>query len=345
MSSDDTAAVVLMLAMMTVGCSCSSLLAVFAIKKSKTAPAPVKAIANAVGAPIETAAIVAKKATAGVKVPTPKPAATSGAVTAPLATRVAEMAWVLANGFSAGKNTSKQMTGSDGRIYFVVPNGTENDQLKGLVELTAVLRKVYASALKRHGKDDVYTSRLSTLLEDPNVSYVEAQDFYQGNNSFTSLYPAGKPAAAGVPPHPYICMVPWWQSIIRDPRLMPKDEAAFKSKVKPYWYMLFFHEVGHAIAGAIGHSSYWLRAWSWVMHEAEAAGVWTHASLLAIPNDIMSKDFFKFDPNRIYSWDPYEKADLDRASAAADKLGGEMGQQIVLWENPLYKKGLGCPCS
>ena len=346
MGDDDATALVIMLASIGVWCSCSSMLAVFAIKKS-SAPESVKKVADAVGAPIEAGASVVKKATTSATVTTPPspPATQSATVTAPIGTRISEMGYILANGFAAGKLVSKQMTGSDGRTYFVVPNGTEASQLEGLVELGAFIRKLYASALKRHGSGDVYTSRLSTLVEDPRVSYIHSQDYYQGNNSFTSLYPSGKPAAAGIPPHPYICMVPWWQSIIRNPQLMPKDAAAFKKKVTPYWHMLFLHEIAHAIAGLIGHQEYWVRAWNWLMHEAEAAGVWTHASLLASPEDILSKSFFQFDPSRFYSWDPYTTADMNKAVAAAKNFPSERGQNDVLWGNPAYKKGLGCPCT
>lgn len=344
MSSDDGAALVLLLAVVGAGCSCSSMLAVFALQKSKKAPDPVRRVAGVAASPAKAVAAAVKKATTSVNVPLP--ASTSSVVTAPLATRIAEMKDALVNGFAAGRLVTKQATGSDGRIYFVVPNGTETEQLEGLVELTAMLRKIYASAVKRHGKDDVYTSRLSTLLEDPNVSYIHSQDYAAGNNSFTSLYPAGKPAAAGIPAHPYVCMVPWWDSIIRTPRLTPRDKASFKEKVRPYWVLLFLHEIGHAIAGLIGHQEFWIRAWNWMMHEAEAAGVWTNASLLAMPNDIMSKDFFNFDPSRFYSWYPYSTADMNRAVEAAKKLpAGERGQQIMLWTNPRYKKGLGCPCT
>lgn len=272
---------------------------------------------------------------------------TSSTVTAPLETRVAEMIDANIRGFPQGQLVTKNMTGSDKRIYLVVPNGTEAQQLKGLEELQALIRKVYASAAKRHGKDDVYVSRLSTLIEDPVVSYINSQDVSQGYNAFTSLYPAGKPAAKGIPPHPYICMIPWWQAIMRTPALTPKDEAAYKAKVWPYWIHLFLHEVGHAISGLFGHQEQWQKAWHWVMQEAEAAGVWKHASLVAMPDTIMSKDAFKFDPKRFYSWDPYSDADLKRNVAAAKALfppgSGDRGQVINLWKNPKYKPGNGCP--
>lgn len=260
-------------------------------------------------------------------------------LTAPLETRIEEMrTGILAYGL--GKYITKQMTGRDGRIYFVVPNGTENAQLEWLVYLSQVLLRLYMSAVARHGKDDVYTSRLSTLLQDPKVSYVHSQDYEKGQTAFTFLYPSGKEPPQGMYTYPFICMVPWWQAVTMNPRLRPSDVNR-RPSVLPFALFLFFHEIGHAISGMFGHNQHWLKAWRWVMLEAEAAGLWSHKTLV---------DTFSMHnccrntpgPGQQYTWDPYRQDDLAKILPSAQKQDQE--QQIInIWMNPRYKEGYGCP--
>jgi hypothetical protein len=249
----------------------------------------------------------------------------------------------------AGRRTTKQMTGSDGRIYFVVPNGLEDDQLAWLQELTVFTKKLYASAMSRHGADDVYTARLGCLIQDQKVSYINSNSYYAGDSPYTSLYPSGKKPPSGMLGYPYICQGGWWESVDRrsvGEAIMPKDAAQWKSKVLPYGLHLFMHEIAHAIAGLIGHQEYWAKAWSWLMHEAEAAGLWSHAELMKTLNGtILSQNTFSGDKNSYYTWDCYSDEQLQKCIEWAKSFPGERGQQDNIWSfNPYYKKGLGCPC-
>jgi hypothetical protein len=248
----------------------------------------------------------------------------------------------------AGRRTTKQMTGSDGRIYFVVPNGLEDDQIAWLQELTAFTKKLYSSALSRHGENDVYTARLGTLIQDSKVSYINANSYYAGDSPYTSIYPSGKHPPLGMFAYPFICMGGWWEAVDRrsvGSALMPKDKD-WKPKVLPYALHLFMHEIAHAIAGLIGHQEYWVKAWNWVMHEAEAAGLWSHSELVKTLNGtILSKDTFSMDPSRYYSWDPYTDEQLSKCVEWGKSIP-ERGQQDNVYSfSPYYKKGLGCPCT
>jgi hypothetical protein len=249
----------------------------------------------------------------------------------------------------AGRRTTKQMTGSDGRIYFVVPNGLESDQLAWLEELTAFTKKLYASALARHGADDVYAARLGCLIQDPKVSYIHCNSYYAGDAPYTSLYPSGKQPPAGMMSYPFVVMNNWNETVDRrsvGAALMPKDAPQWKSKVLPYALHLFLHELAHSASSLIGHNEFWVKAWHWLMHEAEAAGLWSHAELMKTLNGtILNKDTFAMQPNAYYTWDPYTDEDFKKAEQWSKSIQ-ERGQVDSLFQfNPYYKKGLGCPCT
>lgn len=272
----------------------------------------------------------------------------SSKITASVDTRVAEMRDALQN-LAAGKRTTKQMTGSDGRVYFVVPNGLEDAQLAWLQELTTFTMKLYASALKRNGSSDVYTARLGCLVQDAKVSYINSNSYYAGDSPYTSLYPSGKAPPSGMLAYPYICYSGWWESIDRrsvGSALTPTD-TSWKSKVMPYSLFMYLHEIAHATCGLIGHNEKWIEAWHFWMHEAEAAGLWSHSDLVKTLNGtILNENTFSMQPSQPYTWDPYTAENKNKCAGWAKALSSERGQQDNLWTyNPYYKKGLGCPCS
>ena len=239
-------------------------------------------------------------------------------------------------------------------IYFVVPNGTESYQLEWLEHLHSMLRAIYTQAMKTHGpgsSDYYYTSRLSTLLQDDKVSYIASQDFPAAGSSITSLYPAAKFAAKGVKPHPFICMVPWWLAVSRSPPICPQDAHA-KDSIIPgntifestysFATYLFLHEVGHAISGNFGHNQYWLRAWHWVAHVAEEAGVWSYQALKKTWNACCLNFTNINEVGQHYTWDPYPNENIAKVLKAASSQD-QRAQIINLWENKLYMRDKLCP--
>ena len=267
----------------------------------------------------------------------------SGSITSfPLSTRVSELRNAMGTRGEI-KFSPEQRTGSDGRAYLVYGGEWADEQLKWLVELDNLTRKIYNSAKARHGANDVYTKRLGTLVADPDLSYIASQYYTVANfDSFTTIYPGGgTQTRALVPGHPYIAMAPWWQANF--PMDGPNRKNYAKERGKAVH--LFFHEVGHAISGLWGHNEQWVHAWHWILHEAEAAGVWKHADL-----------FLSFKPDNEGeawdNWDPYDDAVRDRLINTRLKgktmLNGRVIQRdqiINLWaNNPDYAHGFGCPC-
>ena len=301
---------------------------------------------------------VASTAQRNGKGETPQRAPTEGlyygkdsTITAPLPDRIEEMSRALQS--TAGKNSTQQVTGAGGRIYFLCKNGLEKENLEWIEYCDALLRKLYNSVLKKYGPNDVYVSRMLTYLMDDKVSYIHPQDTQINDYSFTSV--SLTPTKPGLFSHPFSMIAPWWQTIV--PIVSPAEaddpEPLCSGKTKrearlPFSIFILLHEIAHGIAGLIGHNQFWIRALHWILHEAEDAKIWSLDDFLDTRADSTRSGVHTLGASQVlattyhYTWFPYTAKDLKRILPVAAQQDNE-GQQIVVWANPKYKKGLGCP--